>query len=108
MLNVETVHANLEKERGSTLEDEYLHMVVLANTLFQVEDKSVMLKEVKRVLNKDGKMVVIEWSDDAPIVPQYGHRISKDDLKKLAKELDFVLEKEFSAGNSHYGLVFSL
>ena len=70
--------------------------------------KDSILNEAKRVLKKTGKIVVIEWDNSEPLGPQSDYRISKEDLKELAKNVSLVLEKEFTAGSSHYGLVFSL
>lgn len=108
LLNIETIRANLEKEHGSTLDDASVEMVILSNVLFQSKLKEDILKEAKRVLKKTGKIVVIEWNDDAILGPNVAYRILKEQLKKLVKEVGFVLEKEFQAGDSHYGLVFSL
>ena len=108
ILNIETLRGNLEKDTGSGIEAGSLDMVLLANILFQSELKNDILKEAKRVLKKTGKIVVIEWNSDASLGPGAGYRISKENLKDLAKEAEFVLEKEFNAGSSHYGLVFSL
>lgn len=108
ILNIETIRANLEKENGSLLKNASMDMVILANVLFQCKDKHAILKEAKRVIRKEGKIVVVEWNDDAIIGPSANERISKNELKQMAKSLDLVLEKEFNAGISHYGLVFSL
>ena len=108
ILNIETLRGNLEKDKGSHIGAGVLDMVLLANILFQSKLKNDILKEAKRVLKKTGKIVVIEWNSDASLGPQAGYRISKENLKDLAKGEGFVLEKEFNAGNSHYGLVFSL
>ena len=108
-LNIETIRADLEKENSSTLKENSLDMVVLGNILFQSSAKDAIIKEAKRVTNKkSGKIVIIEWKEDAMLGPQAGYRISKNDLKKMAKDFRLVLEKEFNAGDSHYGLVFSL
>jgi len=108
VLNIETIRGNLEKEGGSTLLDSSLDMVLLANILFQSKMKNSILNEAKRVLKKTGKIVIIEWNGSESLGPHSAHRISKEDLKDLAKEMGIVLEKEFNAGSSHYGLVFSL
>ena len=64
ILNIETIRANLEKEKGSTLKDRSLAMVLLANILFQSSAKDAIIKEAKRVVSKDGKIVIIEWNKD--------------------------------------------
>lgn len=108
LFNIETIRGNLEKMKGSGLKDACCDMVVLANVLFQSPDKPAILKEARRVLKKSGKIVVIEWREDAPFGPEVRYRIGKEALKQMVKEAGFVLEKEFPAGSSHYGLVFSL
>ncbi len=108
LFNIETIRGNLEKAKGSSLKDASSDVVILANVLFQSPDKPAILKEAKRVLKSSGKAVVIEWKEDASFGPETRYRIGKEALKSMAKEAGFVLEKEFPAGSSHYGLVFSL
>jgi len=83
-------------------------MVLIANILFQSKLKNDILKEAKRALKKTGKITIIEWNGGISVGPSSGYRISKENLKELAKGEGFVLEKEFNAGDSHYGLIFSL
>ena len=106
--NIETIRGNLEKEKGSGLESGSINLVLLANILFQSKSKNAILKEAKRVLKKNGKIVIIEWNDEIAMGPNPDLRISKESLKDLAKKEGLVLEKEFNAGSNHYGLVFSL
>ena len=108
ILNIETIRGDLERENGSKLESKSIDMVMLANILFQSKSKDAILKESKRVLTQNGRLVVIEWKDDSRFGPKLGYRVSKEELKKIVKAAGFVLEKEFNAGSSHYGLVFSL
>lgn len=108
ILNIQTIRANLEKERGSGLDDKSMDIIFLANILFQSKFKDAILKEAARTLKKTGKIVVIEWNSDALFGPAADYRISKKELKDLLKRAGFVLEKEFNAGSSHYGLVLSL
>lgn len=108
ILNIETMRGNAEKENGSGLKDGSVDMVLLANVLFQSAIKDGIIKEAKRVLAKKGRLVVVEWNMDASLGPHAEYRIAKEEMKKKVKAGGFVLEKEFSAGSSHYGLVFSL
>ena len=108
LLNIETIRANLEKEGGSGLKDDSVDMVILANILFQSARKDAILKEAGRVLNKTGTIVLVEWQDEASFGPNAAYRVTKDQLKEIARDAGLVLAKEFNAGSSHYGLVFSL
>ncbi len=48
--NVETIWANFEKLRGTSLRDETLDGVILSNVLFQLDDKQGTIQEIKRIL----------------------------------------------------------
>jgi ubiquinone/menaquinone biosynthesis C-methylase UbiE len=101
--NIETINSNVEKR--IKLPDLSCDLVLLTNLLFQVDDKKKVLTEAKRILKKGGKILVIDWSPEAPLGPKEG-RISSEEVKEIAKSLNLKLEKEFRAGIYHYGLVF--
>ena len=102
--NIETISSNVEK--GVKIPDLSCDLVLLTNLLFQVEDKKRVLTEAKRVLKKEGKILVVDWFPQAPQGPKEG-RISAKEVKEMAKDLNLKLEKEFQAGIFHYGLIFS-
>jgi ubiquinone/menaquinone biosynthesis C-methylase UbiE len=102
--NIETISSNVEK--GVKLPDFCCDLVLLTNLLFQVEDKKRVLTEAKRVLKNGGEILVVDWFPEAIQGPKEG-RISPDEVKKMAENLNLKLEKEFQAGIFHYGLIFS-
>ena len=104
VFNIQTIRCDLEKPNGSTLKDNSLDLVLIPNVLFQVEDKNAILKEAKRILKKEGKILVIDWKIDAPLGPKEG-RVSEKEVKELAKELGLKTEKEFPAGAYHFSLI---
>jgi len=101
--NIETINSNVEK--GIKLPDLSCDLVLLTNLLFQIEDKKRVLTEAKRVLKKGGKILVVDWLPEAPQGPKEG-RILPEEVKKIAKNLNLKLEKEFRTGIYHYGLIF--
>jgi len=101
--NIETINSNVEK--GIKLPDLSCDLVLLTNLLFQIEDKKRVLTEAKRVLKKGGKILVVDWLPEALQGPREG-RVSPDEVKKIAKNLNLKLEKEFRTGIYHYGLIF--
>lgn len=106
LLNIETIWSNLEVLGGSKLEDESVDLVLLANILFQSPKKAGIMKEAKRVLEKNGKMIVIEWQEDQPLGPPEKLIVPKDLVRELAKKQGFEFEREFPAGKSHWGMIF--
>jgi len=103
--NIETIRCNLEKEGGSTLPDSFLDLVLFPNVLFQAEDRMAMFKEGVRILKKEGRALIIDWKKDSPLGPKE-KGISITEVKNMAEGLGLSLEKEFSAGTFHYGLIF--
>ncbi len=107
ILNIQTIRGNLEVPGGSKITENLCEIVLLANILFQSQKKSEIIKEAMRVLKPGGRMIVIDWqSSGATLTSDSGWRISSDEVKRLAEEQNFALDRTFDAGNYHYGLIF--
>ena len=101
-LNIEVIKADIEKT--SRVLKNSCDLILMTNLLFEVADIKKVLEEGKRVLKKGGKILVVDWKKDAPLGPK--EKISAEEVKKNAKELDLELEKEFEAGLYHWGWIF--
>jgi len=100
--NVEIKKANVEK--NSLLLDGSCDWVLMTNLLFEVDDISGVFDEAKRVLKKKGRILVVDWKKNisfGPVTP-----VDPEEIKRIATEKGFKLEKEFEAGIYHFGLVF--
>lgn len=104
--NLDVVHCDLEKKKGSKLADGCLDLVLVSNVLFQVRNKKAFLKEAKRVLKPEGRLLVVDWISQAPFGPGT-NTIAPAEVREIAKSLDLKFENEFDAGGYHYGLVFA-
>jgi len=107
ILNVQIIKSNVEAKNGSTLPSFSCDLVLMTNLLFECENKKIVLEEGKRVLKPAGRILVVDWKEESRLGPK-GPRVSVEELKELAKELDLKLEKEFEAGAYHYGMVWCL
>ncbi len=103
--NITLIHSDIEGKQGSTLTDSSVDLVLMTNLLFQCEDKRKIFQEAKRVLKDNGKIVVVDWLKDNPLTKEIEY-VSFDEIKEIAKNLDLKLEKEFAAGDYHWGLIF--
>jgi hypothetical protein len=80
---------------------------VLANTLFQIEDRESAIKEIGRTIHVGGRLVLIDWTDSfGGMGPAPYHVITQEAATALLESNSFVLEQTFPAGSHHYGLVF--
>lgn len=102
ILNIEIVKSDVE--RTSKLLSNSCDLILMTNLLFEVDDKKKTMEEGKRVLKKGGKLLIVDWKKEAPLGPK--DKVSVEEIKKIAREIDFKLEKEFEAGLYHWGMVF--
>ncbi len=103
--NIETIQTDIRDKNGSTLLEFSCDLVLMTNLLFECEDKKIVLEEGKRVLKPGGRILVVDWKKDNPLTPQI-EKVSFEQIKEIAKELNLKLVKEFDAGSYHYGLLF--
>lgn len=107
LYNIETFWTDLEKVGATKLKDDTMDLVLLANILFQAEEKEEILREAHRILRRDGVAIIVEWDESQSVLGPPGHaRVGKTFLGDLMKQVGFHLLKEFPAGKYHYGLVF--
>ena len=88
------------------LADSICDMALLVTVLHEIEDKPMMLEEIRRVLKAKGKLLIIEFHKrSTPMGPPVGHRIAQEDAAELSGEKGFATVDEFSLGGNFYGIV---
>ena len=106
---VETVWGDIEKLGGTHLRDSSLDAAILANTLFQIDNRPGLLAELSRVLKPGGKLVVIDWAGSfGGMGPVPGQVVSEKDAEELFTNAGYKKEKSFAAGAHHYGVIFTV
>lgn len=109
LLNIKTVRANIEIVGGTKIKDKSVDLAVLANILFQCNDYDSVINEAKRILKKRGKIIIIDWiPDKVPLGPKFEHSLSEENIKKIATKNGLKITESFSAGDKHYGMIFSV
>jgi ubiquinone/menaquinone biosynthesis C-methylase UbiE len=106
------VHAlwgDIEVLGGTTLADNSADFVILSNTLFQLDDKKGCILEIKRILKRGGRVLLVDWSESyGGMGPAPHHVITKEKAQALFEQEGFtVLRDRLSAGSHHYGILFS-
>lgn len=106
--NIEIIWSDLDEVNGTTLRDNSVDRVLIANTLFQMEKKDVFISEAYRVLKPKGKMLLIDWSDSyGGLGPKASDVVKPDAARVLSEQAGFIFQKSIMAGEHHYGMVFS-
>lgn len=108
LLNIEYVRADLEAPDTTPLPERFMDFVLVGNILFQAEQRGEILREARRTLREGGKAAIIEWDAAATAVmgPTPALRLKKQDAKALALQAGLEQDREFAAGQHHYGLLF--
>ena len=82
-------------------------MAILVNTLFQLEQKEKAIQEKRRTLRTGGVIYVVDWEESfGGVGPHPNCVVCKQVAINLFESCGFVLEREYPAGEYHYGLAF--
>ena len=104
--NVECLWGDIEKIGGTKIKDQIVDAVIASNVLFQVENKDNFIKETKRILKEDGRVLFIDWLPESPAVISGASRgIAKNRAREMFEKNGFVWVQDISAGTHHYGMI---
>lgn len=81
---------------------------LVANVLHEVEDTGTFISELRRILRREGRVLVIEWRPDGPtdVGPPSHHRLSEQEVRDMMEAGGFNLLSRETVGPHHYGLLF--
>ncbi|MFA5095097.1 MAG: class I SAM-dependent methyltransferase [Candidatus Paceibacterota bacterium] len=104
--NLECFVGDIEKIGGTKLKDNIVDAVIASNILFQVEDKDKFIEEAKRILKPNGKLLLIDWSDNSSgIGASFDKIIPKNKAREMFEKEGFIWQRDISAGDHHYGMI---
>ncbi len=107
--HIDMIWADLEVPRASKLAEHSIDLVLISNLLFQVHDKSRVIREAKRIVKTAGRIVIIDWSESfGGMGPIKTDVVSKDAALTLVRAAGLELVREFPAGAHHYGLIMQI
>lgn len=100
------IQGDLEEDHGSHLKDGLLDAVIIANVLFQIDNKAACLTEAYRVLKPGGLLLMTDWTDSfGGIGPQPEYLFSKEQAVILMQDAGFAKVRDCDAGGYHWGLL---
>ncbi|HVM73527.1 MAG TPA: methyltransferase domain-containing protein [Candidatus Paceibacterota bacterium] len=103
---IEFIWGDLESPKGSKIADRRLDLVLISNLLFQVPDKTAIIREARRILKSSGRLAIIDWKESfGGMGPQREDVVTKEAALELMHSNGFELIREFDAGAHHYGLL---
>ncbi len=106
--NVRTIWSDLEVYGATNISNEIVDIGFIVNTFFQTNKERDFLEEVLRMIKPGGKVMVVDWLDEAVsiIAPKREDRTGVDKLKKICSNFKNIkIEEIFSVGKDHYGVI---
>lgn len=104
--NIQLIKANLEIVGATSLADDSQDFVLIKNVLFQNDQKLEIIKEAKRVLKPNSRLVIIDWTKGAGgLGPPDEYRSSKESISGLSAEAGFSFQKDITIDVYHFGMI---
>jgi len=104
ILNVDIIWADIEKE--TKLDAYSLDGAVLANVMFQIDNKEKAIANVAKTLKPDGLLLLVDWSSSfSGIGPKEDHVFDEEMAEKMLIKNNFRIVKRLPAGKYHYALM---
>lgn len=104
--NVSVVWDDMDDANGIALKDASIDRIVIANTLFQIEDIQKFASEVKRILKPKGMVLIVDWAESfGGIGPTSQHVVTRTRAQEIFEKVGLYTVKDITAGEHHYGFI---
>lgn len=102
--NIEVI---LSGETSIPLSDKSVDILLMANVFHELEDRSSLIKEVKRVLKMNGRLMILDWKKmEMDIGPPLQERLDENDVRDTCYGNGFTLLERSDIGPYNYLLIF--
>lgn len=89
--------------------DKSCDMAIMVTVFHEIDNKEVMIDEIKRILKPKGKLMIIEFHRrKTPMGPPAEHRIAEEYVEELAESKGLKTISKFSLGDNFYCIVFEV
>ena len=106
---ISNLHVKLVDPDQVPLDDQSIDLFVLVTVFHHIEDRTIFLSEIKRVLKSGGRVALVEFHKiDSPMGPPTGHRLSQNDLEDLFVPNGFSHVAYHVLGENMYLSIFKL
>ena len=106
LTNVEVVRGDVEIVGGSNLPSDSFDMVLATNLLFSLEHRGECVAEIRRVLKKSGRALVVDWAGSfGGLGPHPSHVLTLEAGRTLLEAHGLSILGAVHAGAYHWGFV---
>lgn len=101
------MEAILSEEAHIPLPDSSVDVLLMGNVFHELEDRNSILKEVKRILSGEGKLVIVDWKKvEMDFGPPIEERLTAEEVISICKDNGFEALEQSDAGLYNYLLIF--
>lgn len=94
------------EEYDLKLPNQAVSFILMVTVIHEIADKEKFLREAQRILQSDGRLVVIDWEKkQTEAGPPVDHRLDKQEAKEILRACGFEIRRELEIGDIYYGLV---
>lgn len=105
--NVECIWGDIERRGGTKIADHTMDRVIISNVLFQAEDKLGLIDEARRILKKEGEVLLIDWSESfGGMGPTAQNIVTEFMAREMFEKRGFKFVEKISTSAHHYGIIF--
>ena len=103
---IHIIWGDIETPEGTRLKAGSINTVLIANTLFQVDERKQLIQEAKRIMHPEGRLIIIDWSESfGNIGPKPDDVVSEETARALCEEVGCIFDRSLDAGEHHYGFI---
>jgi ubiquinone/menaquinone biosynthesis C-methylase UbiE len=107
--NIYTVWSDLESSNSTKIPAGSVDIGIVANTLFQIQDKQAFMAEIKRLLSRGSILLLIDWNDSFNNMgPDSNSIVTKDEAAKLLEDNGFTIHMATTQTDHHYAIVAAI
>lgn len=104
---IANIEAILSEESRIPLADGSVDVLLMGNVFHELEDRSSILNEVKRILLSGGLLVIIDWKKmEMDFGPPIEERLTAEEVISICRDSGFEVREQSDAGPYNYLLIF--
>jgi ubiquinone/menaquinone biosynthesis C-methylase UbiE len=106
LMNVYPVWGNAERQNGTRLRDDSIDVILVVNTLFQIDDTEGIGTEAARIAKPDAQLLIVDWTDShGGMGPAPDDVVEYDTAREVFELAGFEHVRDIDTGEHHYGFV---
>ncbi len=101
------IEAILSEEASIPLPGNSVDVLLMVNVFHEFEDRGSILKEGKRILSVNGRLVIVDWKKmEMELGPPVEERLTAEEVISICKNNGFEVREQSDAGLYNYLLIF--